>query len=405
MSVETENIILPKTLEEFTETDSLCDALKDPTFLAKVPLLNYTPLHKLKNHALVRFRGMIQDMVDPEIYLEKYEVKSDNGDTRLQCGKFRDTLVMKNGENVNFESNANVHGERRTLFVVSIPGLNEWAQTYESDCNKQNLESAANAKSSENATSKKRAFTDEGLLMETEDIPSTGINNNTVNGTNKRQCLESETIANTESKSSLIGVQYMLNSPIPERPSLACMVKIYNDLEDYILDTVIDAVGFLSVDPSLDGTAMDTDECQYISATELHAQNPPPSIIPRLHAIVVHRLRHCNPLLDERILALKPHPIVDAVNAFKDLHRMLTLCLFNDSLAADYLISHLISTVYNRSEGESIGKFSLNIYNFPQKDLSTYTDKLYKILELLLPASHYLPMTLDNINNSTFVPK
>lgn len=58
----------------------------------KIPFLNHQKLHEIKDHTLVRFRGMIQDMTDPEIYLEKYLVKSGDNE-RVQEGKFRDTLV------------------------------------------------------------------------------------------------------------------------------------------------------------------------------------------------------------------------------------------------------------------------------------------------------------------------
>lgn len=59
----------------------------------KIPFLNHEKLHEIKDHTLVRFRGMIQDMVDPEIYLEKYLVKAGSNE-RIQEGKFRDTLVF-----------------------------------------------------------------------------------------------------------------------------------------------------------------------------------------------------------------------------------------------------------------------------------------------------------------------
>lgn len=89
----------------------------------QIPLLNYVPLHTLQDNSLVRFRGMIQDMMDPEIYLEKYIVKNcadgDNfAQNRLQNGKYRDTLVIKPNEIVDYDSNNNLQAERRSLFMV-----------------------------------------------------------------------------------------------------------------------------------------------------------------------------------------------------------------------------------------------------------------------------------------------
>lgn len=142
------------------------------------------------------------------------------------------------------------------------------------------------------------------------------------------------------------------------------------------------------------------------STTEIQAQNPPPSLIPRLHAIAVHHLPHVNPLMDIRLPMLtSADENINMPLVQKDLRMLLTLCLFNDDLAADYLLSHLISTVYSRCELQSIGKFSLNICNIPKEALADYTKQLYEILELIIPASHYLPMTLDTMNTASFVPK
>lgn len=91
----------------------------------QIPLLNYVPLHTLQDNSLVRFRGMVQDMMDPEIYLEKYLVKNSADDdnfaqNRLQNGKYRDTLVCKPNESVDYDSDNNLQAERRSLFMVSI---------------------------------------------------------------------------------------------------------------------------------------------------------------------------------------------------------------------------------------------------------------------------------------------
>lgn len=63
--------------------------------------------------------------MDPEIYLERYEVKSADGSKRVQEGKYRDCLKIANGEVIDYNADGNVHGERRTMFVVSVPGLND----------------------------------------------------------------------------------------------------------------------------------------------------------------------------------------------------------------------------------------------------------------------------------------
>ncbi|XP_005175421.1 mini-chromosome maintenance complex-binding protein [Musca domestica] len=412
VKTEVSALKLPQSPEEFVGSDNaaFCKAFEDPQLWATIPLLNYTPLHKLKDYSVVRFRGMIQDMLDPEIYLESYEVKkkehsSGSGEIRMQPGKYRDCLLLGKDEEVNYHSETNVQGERRVLFVVSIPGINDWAKTYEENCNKRNVpEIITNGESSNRSI--KRPVAEEEMdteCMDTEELTQCSSKGQT--DTNKRQKVDQiasdgKTTPGSAS-SACLGADYLLNSPIPDRPSKACMVKVYSDFDSYIINTIVDVVGFLSVDPCLDGTNMDVD---YDNVGELQAQNPPPSLIPRLHAIAVHVLPHANPLLDQRLGKWEADS-ASVISIQKDLRMLLTLCLFNDDLAADYLLSHLISTVYSRCELQSIGKFSLNICNLPKESVAEYTKQLYGILEQILPASHYLPMTLDTMNTAAFVPK
>ncbi|KAM7357895.1 mini-chromosome maintenance complex-binding protein [Cochliomyia hominivorax] len=411
------NMQLPLSPEEFAsnKNSEFNKFLENPKHWSNIPLLNYTPLHQLKDNTLVRFRGMIQDMQDPEIYLERYELnKVDGAGSRIQDGKYRDCLLINSGEEVNYNSNANVQGERRTLFVISIPGINDWTKDYEEKCNNQNLpQTQTKQRDSTEQGGKKRPAPEEEEQMEIDSFTSktpmemeNKVEPLGVTEATKRlkKDNESEEKPNT-SKNITLGADYLLNSPIPERPSKACMIKIYKDFDSYTLNTVIDVIGFLSVDPSLDASSMEVDNFE--NTSEIQAQNPPPSLIPRLHAIAVHHLPHINPLMDVRL----PVPSgvagadINMRNVQKDLRLLLTLCLFNDDLAADYLLSHLISTVYSRCELQSIGKFSLNICNIPKEALADYTKQLYEILELLIPASHYLPMTLDTMNTASFVPK
>ncbi|XP_017070007.2 mini-chromosome maintenance complex-binding protein [Drosophila eugracilis] len=390
---------LPKTPDELVAQHSgsseLKDLLKDPSRWHSIPILNYTPMHKLKDQTLVRFRGMIQDMMDPEIYLERYEVKSPDGSQHLKDGKYRDCLKMATGEEIDYNAEGNIHGERRTMFVVSVPGLNNWSREHEKQCCPQ-IELINLAQSPSSA--KKRTL-DEQESMEVDGADETIF---------KRPCMkeiqpDGEKVGNT--KSTVLGSEYLLNSPLPGRPSMACMVKVYEDFDTYQLNSVVDFVGFLSVDSSLDAATLEIDDCENLS--ELQATHPSPFLIPRLHAFGVQILPHSNPLLDKSLR----QPIEQCEEAYpsqlavhKDLRMLLKLCLFDDDLAAEYMLSHLISTVYSRSEMQSIGKFALNLCNLP-KECVEFSTKLYEILELLLPASHYLPMTLDTLNTAAFAPK
>ncbi|XP_034474192.1 mini-chromosome maintenance complex-binding protein [Drosophila innubila] len=392
------NMNLPSTPEELESRDiaSWKELLQDSARWHSIPLLNHTPLHKLKDQSLVRFRGMVQDMMDPEIYLERYEIKSADGSTRLQQGKYRDCLRLAKDEQLDYNAESNVHGERRTLFVISLPGQNDWAKDHEKLCGSHldNQQTPA-------GSGIKRA-------LEQEDMEVDKAEETTSSSSLKRQCKEVESSGITTAKSTaVLGSDYLLNSPLPDRPSMACMIKVYEDFDKYTLNSLMDFVGFLSVDPALDASTLDVEAMKDVeSLSELQAQNPSPFLIPRLHAFGVKSLCHANPLLDLSLLQpteVPAQPSLETVH--KDLRMLLKLCLFEDELAAEYLLSHLISTVYSRSEMQSIGKFALNICNLPKDCLQEYTRRLYEVLELLLPASHYLPMTLDFMNTAAFAPK
>lgn len=64
---------------------------------------------------------------------------------------------------------------------------------------------------------------------------------------------------------------------------------------------MIEVIGFLSVDPALSGEFQEKNSLEPVSETEVEiiTHNPPPSLVPRLHAVFVKKLEHCNPLVKE----------------------------------------------------------------------------------------------------------
>lgn len=396
------------TPEHFAANEGSClEQLSKPEVRAQIPLLNCTPLHDLRDNALVRFRGMIQDMQDPECFLERYEVrrKDDGSLLRVQDGKYRDVLVMdKNEEVVDFQAGNNKYGERRSMFVISIPGYNSWAVECEQKMNLGRQPTVVGG-SGELLSSGKRPLGDDEE-METDD-PAVDRDSPFKKpmlpvepSAKAQQACSSKSASSSESKQKVLSAEYLLNSPISDRPSKACLVKLYSNYDDCALNSLVDVVGFLSVDPALDGSTDQMDDFED-EMSEHQATNPPPSLIPRIHAISFQKLKHVNPLLES------PQIESQSFNAdiWKDIQNLLTQCLFEDKVAADYLLCHLISTVYIRNELESLGHFSLNLSNIPAEVLPSYTKGLYEIMELLLPASHYFPMTLENMNTMQFVPK
>lgn len=77
--------------------------------------------------------------------------------------------------------------------------------------------------------------------------------------------------------------------------------QLYDDSENVKLNDMIEVIGFLSVDPALSGEFQSEKDPlldpQTESDVETITHNPPPSLVPRLHAVYVKKLEHCNPLV------------------------------------------------------------------------------------------------------------
>ncbi|XP_052888914.1 mini-chromosome maintenance complex-binding protein [Anopheles moucheti] len=409
------------TPEHFIAHETTClKQLSADTVWSSIPLLNCTELAHLPDGCLVRFRGMLQDMQDPECYLEQYTVraKSDGSVVRQQNGKYRDILLFNAAsEVVDTGCNGdNKFGERRSLFVITIPGQNPWAEVCEKE-QKGNLplklsEAQDGCDGDAIRSSVKRTLDDEdmevdGLTIAAERSSADTTSTTSVKGPKKMTTNDAPATAAAPS-GVVLSADYLLNSPIADRPGKACLVKLYSNYDDWTLNTVIEVVGFLSVDPALDGSGDSTGMDEFDDDVSEHqATHPPPSLIPRLHAISVRKLSHTNPLLHEQSQQAEVGDGRDVASetTYKDLHNLFTQCLFGDGIAADYLLCHLVSSVYIRDEVECRGQFCLNMSNIPAEVLPDYTRSLYELLELLLPASHYLPMTLENMNTVQFVPK
>ena len=193
----------------------------------------------------------------------------------------------------------------------------------------------------------------------------------------------------------------------------AVIVKLY-DIPDgmFSLNDIVEFIGIVSLDPSLAHIPFEGSDDLFaeFQQQENAVRNPPASLVPRIHVLHHFKLVHSNPLLPadqisfDHYLSNNLSTIQQETKACRqELHSMLTKILLGDSLAAEYLICHLISRIYHRRDVLCLGKFSLNMFNLPTH--SNYTKRLATLLQLLVTKSHYLPLTVSSLNGLTFVPK
>lgn len=358
--------------------------LESRNILTKIPLLNNTQLHDIKDKELVRFRGMIQDMYDPEYYLKQYEVKNTStGESNIRCGMYMDAAQCLPHEMVLLYSKNNQTSGRQTYVVISIPGLNDWAK-------EESMAIQTPRTTTHNDSTNKRSLDENDLEEMDYSEPVTkkekvSADNNDVNMT------DAEGSAKVQ---SVLSEDHILNFPIPIDGGKTCIVKIYNDTV-LKLNQVIDIIGFISLDPSLSIIQSSDDE---MNEAEIQTHNPPASLVPRLHAVKIIELT-------KPIIINAPEILSKAQLIRGDLHIILSQLLFGDTLAADYMICHLLSMMYLRKESFSLFTFPLNITNIPVNKHKTFPKEFYNFLKLFVKKSHFLEITLENLNELALIPK
>ncbi|KAK8379665.1 hypothetical protein O3P69_019566 [Scylla paramamosain] len=106
--------------------------IKQPAVLEKIPWLNESPLHQLRGGQLVRFRGMVQDMLGKEFFSDVYEVTAEGGDgggsTRLLPGRYKDVVQCGAGETIDASGPRSQAGDRLVYYCVPVPGETDWVK-------------------------------------------------------------------------------------------------------------------------------------------------------------------------------------------------------------------------------------------------------------------------------------
>lgn len=162
---------------------------------------------------------------------------------------------------------------------------------------------------------------------------------------------------------------------------------------DLPINSLVEVIGFLSMSLSSE---------ESIDKDDFGEPQSIPSFT--VHAISVRQIPHSVPISFDMLV---PEESPSPSEIRRDLLKLFTHFMFGDELAAQYLVCHLISTVYGRVGGEILGKFSLslNCALIPKNLLVDHAQKLYNLLQLLLPDSLYVPFTIENLNTATFIPK
>jgi len=390
--------------------------LSSPDVAQSLPSLNLTPNHELTDGQLVRFRGMVQDMLNPEIYMAEYETKNlSTGIKTVKCGRYRDVLDESIREEILEDSPKNVLKDRSVVYCVSIPGENPWVTEVLSSQAEQRagpsgayqnpLKRALDPRIDENQQSEV-----DSMEMDCE-APSKPCEE--INGTNNTDSANSNghhhipdkrskgddgnpvptAPATANGKNNGSGSHTDLNLPLPTPKGKAVIVKLYDQVEgDIKVCDMLDMVGIISMNPAL-AVSENGDELN-------PAPLPPPSLVPRLHVIKYNKMVHNNPLAENVGTSLTPAELVHTRN---QLLYILTQAMLGDALAAEYLLYHLLSKVYTRKYVTAFGKMTLNLFHMNSNQ--NWIRRISTLLSLIIPSSHYLPLSIQKLENTRFVPE
>lgn len=158
----------------------------------------------------------------------------------------------------------------------------------------------------------------------------------------KKQCTEnpSPSTSNTSNNPSqnVASLEHILNFPLPTSKGKVCHLKLYKEPEDIKLNDFCEFIGFISLDPLLQLEARDDFE----NAVETQTHHPPASLVPRVHCVKWKKLGHNNPLVEDVNVGFSQEKMQFLK---KELLIVLTQLLLGDSVAAEYLLYHLVSSV------------------------------------------------------------
>ncbi|XWS74486.1 hypothetical protein CRYUN_Cryun01aG0002200 [Craigia yunnanensis] len=354
----------------------------------------------IQPYSLVRYRGMIQDMLGNEFYVGAY--KEGN---LWRTNKYMDVSQYPMGSSPDM-----CVWERRLLYCVSVPGQSSWTEpSCEMDPNRGMDWSSQNREKRHRMDGEDADSMD---LVPGDEIKSSPITKKIREAgflSPSPECRDSRTAS---SSSSMSAFQYLDKDNIP------CLVKIYDSPESELkLNDVFEFIGVLTFDSEPEVEKDENDELSngFYDDALVHL---PPNKVPRLHCLIhrklaVHDFLQGSPIMEVNyrrslwIAALifylpMPHFVKEIREA---LFRHLTAVLGNDEVAAHFMLLHLLSKVHTRVDDVAVGKLSLNLVGLSKESVSVFGTRLSQAVKNLLPFTQCIPLALEYLNTASLAPK
>nr|GMC94318.1 mini-chromosome maintenance complex-binding protein [Ipomoea batatas]GMC96630.1 mini-chromosome maintenance complex-binding protein [Ipomoea batatas] len=379
----------PSTFDgrDWGATELFRQFLFDDGGLSQVPMLNPSTIRWIQPHTLVRFRGMIQDMLGNEFYVGAYK----DGEA-WRTNKFADVSQFPMSDSPDMRV-----WERRLLYCVPVPGQNPWTEP----SSEVVMDSLKKSNYYTDLQREKRQREDDPIVNDV-DMEANDESHASPPSTKK---MREDGIASTSTDSGETlnkAICNTTNMGAEFERSFPCLVKIYDSPEsDLKLNDIFEFIGVLTFDTDLSKEKEDNNNVESSLCEDVLVELPP-SKVPRLHCFVYQKLNVQDFLSNFPRTEIKSH-VVKGIR--ETLLGHLTSVLGNDRVAAEFMLLHLLSQVHARVDTIAVGKLSLNLTCFSNETASVFRHRLCLAIKNLLPFSQCIPLTVDYLNTALFAPK
>ncbi|KAF5397733.1 hypothetical protein PHET_09261 [Paragonimus heterotremus] len=317
--------------------------------LSRIPVINVTPLDSIPDGHLVCVQGMVQDMFNMELFMDDFRVNTADSLNRRSF-RFRDfdSLQLDDAEDPS-----GVHfSERQSLYIVPVPGESSWVQSISFSAEFCPIKPSRQT----NLPSDKIHFI---VLNEYHNIrlsrckyvpcPTEVGVKRSIFPKNEDMPTEAKKAKGRETSSSKLkpGKQFPLSEEEEDETKVGVLVRVYDEMKDVLkINELVQVYGIL--EHARLGS--------FFPPEDFAPEGKGPEPIPRVHSIVLKRLRHINPLLMETASLTTPlEPSFPKVltesadrlrtsSAREDLFTSLLECFKGDALTAEYTLLHLVSS-------------------------------------------------------------
>mmetsp|Transcript_36232 Transcript_36232/g.44709 ORF Transcript_36232/g.44709 Transcript_36232/m.44709 type:complete len:615 (+) Transcript_36232:36-1880(+) len=371
--------------------------LADEENFARVPCLNDAEIvENIAPFSLVRYRCLVQDVFEPELY-SMFFVERDGNSQRLVTTKYRESYPSGK---VLQDLGRDSLSSRGAYYCVPLPGETSWSRAPVKRTVPQPL-----------VVSSSKRGRDEDVEMETAEV----VEPKETTRPQQRVKTSPETqrpIQLPQPQGAKNSDSFGLNLPLPweakSQRCCPCIVKLYDeDAESLRLCETVEILGVLCVDPAMANLGEETQAWPLPDA-----RNPSTALVPRLHGLVVRKLPFYHPLfpfspnwLSEARLAsafqrrlAAPGAVAAARSAaIQSLQRALG----GDEVAAEYILALMASRVYGHVSGTALGQWSMNLSHWGEVPVSN----LFKAVSNLTPLAVHLQMTAQTLSCGCWKPR